>query len=350
MFYPNFTAEQVRHLFRSRKGGKAYTRPEQVASVYLDLLNATLEQARPAEGGAYDDGDQHSLSNYARMMGVPRSRLRREWEEITRAVWMQATSHGRQWTWEARAYLDFVGLHYDASIPDRSRKALQSQEAYRPSQEEIDGILNSKNQIAARSDQKTGSGGSEKPPSEQVLDRSDQIAARHTKTSIPSTHPLKGEGDARPHDSVADAPETAASSENLFGETPEQDPPSQQPFSKTDANAVLAHYPKQIALKPARLYVLHALHEIRDGGEPDPVAWLTERVRLYAQSAEGKRWRYVPKPENWFRDGRYTEDPATWNRAGEPEPRGQPQKPSPYHDSKAAAAEALRQLGLTPTP
>jgi hypothetical protein len=171
-FYLNVTAEQLRHLFRSRERGRPFAAPERRLSLYADI----------------DAAHSRSLSSYAEQWGEARTSLRREWQGITRDVWMQATSDERQWTPQAERYVALAGMEYDKSIPDRTRTAMQHAETFRPAAETVEALIARTDRGQKRTDrgQKPGPNGHDNADSGQMLDRNGQIVDRQSNTSSTS--------------------------------------------------------------------------------------------------------------------------------------------------------------------
>ena len=75
-------------------------------------------------------------------------------------------------------------------------------------------------------------------------------------------------------------------------------------------------YPKHVGKDPAVREIMRAADKLRKECQiPDPAAFLLERTRLYAASWVGRdraERKYIPKPENWFKDGRYADDESEW--------------------------------------
>lgn len=88
---------------------------------------------------------------------------------------------------------------------------------------------------------------------------------------------------------------------------------------------ILKHYPKQCKKLPAIAEIHKAVERIalaRYGGDEDQARlWLGQRVESFSVAirANGAGSRFVPNPDNWFRDGRYDDDPETWASGEEDE-------------------------------
>jgi hypothetical protein len=77
------------------------------------------------------------------------------------------------------------------------------------------------------------------------------------------------------------------------------------------ANAI-----KAIVKAIARLYSSEKPTAERwiDFGRCGPVAWLRERIRLFASSPKGQAGDYTPHPATWFNQSRYLDDDREWFR------------------------------------
>lgn len=81
-------------------------------------------------------------------------------------------------------------------------------------------------------------------------------------------------------------------------------------------------YPKKVKKDQALREIKHVLAKLHKRGQvPAPhdswAAWLLDRVKDYAAAraraiAAGDEERYTSYPSNWFREGRYDDDPAEW--------------------------------------
>jgi hypothetical protein len=94
-------------------------------------------------------------------------------------------------------------------------------------------------------------------------------------------------------------------------------------FTPMQVQALFNAYPRREGPGKALPAIRHALLALADrpDAQPDPAAWLMAKVRAFAESPAGKAGRFCPKPENWFADGRYDDDPAAWLRAEGPPPK-----------------------------
>jgi hypothetical protein len=95
-----------------------------------------------------------------------------------------------------------------------------------------------------------------------------------------------------------------------------------------DVDKILAAYPRQVALRPARQPVEYALVEIshRPEAPADPVAWLLARVQEFARSPAGNKGSKTANPATWFIDARYDDDAREWWKDGSPRELEEAQK------------------------
>ena len=89
--------------------------------------------------------------------------------------------------------------------------------------------------------------------------------------------------------------------------------------SEQRAEAIYMAYPKHVGKAPAVREIMKAADKLRKECQiPDPAEFLLDRTRLYAASWIGRdraERKYIPKPENWFKDGRYADDESEWQSA-----------------------------------
>ena len=89
--------------------------------------------------------------------------------------------------------------------------------------------------------------------------------------------------------------------------------------SERQAEAIYMAYPKHVGKDPAVREIMRAADKLRKECQiPDPAEFLLERTQLYAASWVGRdraERKYIPKPENWFKDGRYADDESEWQSA-----------------------------------
>lgn len=88
-------------------------------------------------------------------------------------------------------------------------------------------------------------------------------------------------------------------------------------WSVDDVQAIVDLYPRQVGRRKAVDAVREALERIasRKDAPPDPVEWLGDRVRQFAESPAGDKGQFTPYPNNWFDDDRFDDDPAEWTPA-----------------------------------
>jgi replication protein O len=83
--------------------------------------------------------------------------------------------------------------------------------------------------------------------------------------------------------------------------------------------AVYDTYPRHIGLNEALREIKKAAISLVSSKHPgisdllDALAFLKERVALFATSPAGQRGHMTPHPAAWFRKGRYFDDPKEWN-------------------------------------
>ena len=87
-------------------------------------------------------------------------------------------------------------------------------------------------------------------------------------------------------------------------------------FTGDQIKSVYQAYPRKVGKAAALKAIRKALATIAKADDPpaDPVAWLTQRVRMFAASPAGEAGRFTPHPSTWFNQGRYDDDPDEWNR------------------------------------
>jgi hypothetical protein len=75
-------------------------------------------------------------------------------------------------------------------------------------------------------------------------------------------------------------------------------------------------YPRHINKSAALKAIKAAIKRMQSrDANADAVAFLLERTRLFAQSADGNKGRYTPHPANWFDKERYLDDEKEWGAA-----------------------------------
>lgn len=86
---------------------------------------------------------------------------------------------------------------------------------------------------------------------------------------------------------------------------------------KATVDAIYALYPRKVGRLAAVKAIGKAAMLLRER-EPDALAYLLERVRLYATAVamwpESER-HYCPHAATWFNQGRYDDNPKEWERA-----------------------------------
>lgn len=84
-------------------------------------------------------------------------------------------------------------------------------------------------------------------------------------------------------------------------------------WSALDATPILALYPsaRQVKRPKAIRAILEALNTLDARGEPDPKAWLSDRVRAFSASP-ASTGEFVPHADTWFTDARYDDPPEAW--------------------------------------
>jgi hypothetical protein len=85
-------------------------------------------------------------------------------------------------------------------------------------------------------------------------------------------------------------------------------------FSANEIEQVYQAYPRKVGKAAALKAIEKALRVIAKRGRGDPVEWLLDRVKTYAQSPDGNNGRYTPHPSRWMNESRYDDDDAEWRR------------------------------------
>ena len=99
------------------------------------------------------------------------------------------------------------------------------------------------------------------------------------------------------------------------GVSTEDTPPkrAKKPWTKSDIESIRHAYPKRVAPEAARKAIEKTLRAVaKRNGVDDPVAWLTDRVSLYAKARDGEDQQFTPNPATWFNAGRYDDDESEW--------------------------------------
>jgi hypothetical protein len=173
-YYLNATREVYLRALRSARADSGYTYEEASWSLYLDV----------------DKGTSNSLSSYSRQWGIQRNVLLDNWQDITRAAWVLASSDSRQWTPQAERYVSLAGAAYDESIAARSRTAMQGKETYRPPPDVVGRLRQNGQQKGNRSatdeQQKLALNGAETQAEQQKGNRSRIDRQQHSNTSSSS--------------------------------------------------------------------------------------------------------------------------------------------------------------------
>ncbi len=98
--------------------------------------------------------------------------------------------------------------------------------------------------------------------------------------------------------------------------------------SSADAETIYKAYPRRVAKADAIKATTKAITIIAKRGVADPVAWLIERVRQFADSPAGNAGKFTPHPATWMNAGRYDDDPETWKRDRDTNAPGNNRRPS----------------------
>lgn len=91
-------------------------------------------------------------------------------------------------------------------------------------------------------------------------------------------------------------------------------------WTQAQVDEIYAAHPRRSSPLVAKPAIRFALDELlgRDGMTPASAhAWLLARVITYAATAEGKAGKGTTSAARWFSDGKYDDDPATWDLAGQ---------------------------------
>jgi hypothetical protein len=113
-------------------------------------------------------------------------------------------------------------------------------------------------------------------------------------------------------------------------------------------DAIYQQYPRHVGKAAALKAIRVALRGIasRLGAPSDPAAWLTERVKRYADARAGQDPQFTPHPATWFNQGRFDDDPAEWVRRGCEANGGQRQVPP----GSGSVAQPSGNPGSYPSP
>ena len=85
-------------------------------------------------------------------------------------------------------------------------------------------------------------------------------------------------------------------------------------ITKKQIEGIYQAYPKHIGKRAALKAIKTALDRIGKRKPPpdDPVAWLLERVQVFAASPKGSDGKFTPYPATWFNQDRFDDDPKEW--------------------------------------
>jgi hypothetical protein len=78
------------------------------------------------------------------------------------------------------------------------------------------------------------------------------------------------------------------------------------------AEAIFKLYPKPVKKQRSIAAIQGAMRRLKDRGEADPGAWLTQKVSAFARSPAGDQGMYTPDPATWFDQERYDEPETAW--------------------------------------
>lgn len=81
-----------------------------------------------------------------------------------------------------------------------------------------------------------------------------------------------------------------------------------------ESERIYAAYPRKAARGRALPAIRKAFDTLAQRGEPNPIAFLLERVTTFAASPAGQAGKYTPHAATWFNGERYDDDPADWQR------------------------------------
>ena len=87
-------------------------------------------------------------------------------------------------------------------------------------------------------------------------------------------------------------------------------------FDDVAIESIYDAYPRKVAKRNAIKSISLSLTRISKRGEPNPVEWLLNRVRKYAQSRAGEDSKFTPHPATWFNQERYEDEPTEWHHNG----------------------------------
>lgn len=83
----------------------------------------------------------------------------------------------------------------------------------------------------------------------------------------------------------------------------------------TPFDAFWSAAPRKVGKAAARSAYTAAVKALRAAGKAEPDEFLLERITAFAQTPKAKG-DFCPHPATWLNQGRYDDDPATWQDAG----------------------------------
>ena len=88
-------------------------------------------------------------------------------------------------------------------------------------------------------------------------------------------------------------------------------------WADCDIEMIYQAYPRHVGKRAALGKIRKALDIFRSDAGPsftegNAVSWLYNRVTAFARSPAGQAGHYTPYPATWFNQGRYDDDPRTW--------------------------------------
>ena len=90
-------------------------------------------------------------------------------------------------------------------------------------------------------------------------------------------------------------------------------------------------YPKKVGRAAALKSIDKSLLKLKQSKD-DPVAWLTERVKLYTVKTKNVKTRFIPHASTWFNEERFFDDESTWgdnSKVSDKKKRSDSSLPSP---------------------
>ena len=232
--------------------GREYAELEARVCLYLDV----------------DKGRVRSLTAYASQWQWHKSTVHRRWSEITRDVWNWCSWYGRAPDNPmARKYLDQIpGSASTAFEPERN----------------ADGTL------VQHDGTKNGVSGADSQGCGTETERSRNGDGTHPKQTL--------------------SPKTTAKEKDVLRTSKKKGWPDDL------VEEVYQCYPRKVKKQAALKAIPAALDRIAAKDEPpeDPVRWLKDRVRKFAESPAGNNGVYTPHPATWFNAGQYDDDDSEW--------------------------------------